>query len=251
GEAWIQANGILGNPFQPPEYVYAADGVTIVQDNWVVLSTKMAAHEMAHLLGVRHQDAFGPIGFGIHTPPGAGAYTPPYPGPSGAFETFNHIISSPASVGSDRFNDVNSTLFFGEREAVKIAFALSGTTVNEVSGDANSHAATNATAQALTLAPLTVPNTLKAGSLYYGLQFAVKAVAVTGTLQTAAGATESDIYSFIGKKGDLINLDVMAGSQARYAGDNLNLTVSIYDSTGTLVGYYTLTDTATNDDQFE
>ena len=88
-------------------------------------------------LGLRHQDSFGPIGSGVHDIPGGSSYKPNYTGPSGAVETFDHVIGSPASIGSTRFNDLKD-LFFGEREAIKLAFANSNpsqTTANNVGGN--------------------------------------------------------------------------------------------------------------------
>ena len=93
-------------------------------DNFMALSAKIATHELAHLLGVRHYDAFGPVGFGIHAPPGTDRFKPTYAGIAAAFETQDHLISSPASVGTDRFNDLRS-LYFGERESIKLALAFS------------------------------------------------------------------------------------------------------------------------------
>ena len=45
---------------------------------------------------------------------------PVFAGPYAAFEKFDHLLSSPTSVGSDRFNDLRD-LSFGEREAIKLA----------------------------------------------------------------------------------------------------------------------------------
>ena len=143
--ASVQVNGILGFPNQPPESF----------DNWVALSAKIAAHELGHLVGLHHQDSFGPIGYGPHAPPGGGAYNPDYPGPAAGFETFDHLMSSPASVGSDRFNDLRD-LYFGEREAVKLAVSESGTVVPETV------AAHRTFDDAQSVAGLTVPNTLGA-----------------------------------------------------------------------------------------
>jgi Ca2+-binding RTX toxin-like protein len=251
GYASIQGNGILGAPGQPPE-IDPATG----RDNWVPLSAKIGAHELGHLLGLRHQDAFGPLaapGYGIHTPPGAAAYASDYPGPSAAYETFNHLLSSGESVGSDRFNDVNNNLYFGEREAIKIAFDLSGTTVQEAAlafSDPLTVGGVTYAARGLgDLPALTVPITLAAGSLNYGKQFAVAAIDVVGQTNLVGGASESDVYSFSGRKGDLINLDVLSSSQARYAGNSIDPVVRVYDSAGNQVAYYT--QVAVNDDQFE
>jgi hypothetical protein len=96
---------------------------------------------------------------GVHDPPGAGGYKPIYTGPAGGFETFDHLIGSPASVGSTRFDDLND-LFFGEREAIKLALAFSNpaqTTVTGIAGNSS-----QATAMALNPVSLAVPNTLAA-----------------------------------------------------------------------------------------
>ena len=91
-----------------------------------MLSAKIAAHELAHLLGARHSDAFGPIGYGVHTPPGDASFSPDLNGPDAAFETFDHLISSPATQGTTRLNDIRA-LYFGPREAIKLAFDEQGT----------------------------------------------------------------------------------------------------------------------------
>ncbi|MFN9288491.1 MAG: M57 family metalloprotease, partial [Planctomyces sp.] len=83
------------------------------------LTSKVIAHELGHLLGLRHQDSFGPIGYGVNLVPGVSEFNPVYPGPAGAFETFQHMMGSPASVGTTRNDDLGD-LFFGERELIKL-----------------------------------------------------------------------------------------------------------------------------------
>src|SRR5262249_6901723 len=153
--------------------------------NWIMDSANIAAHELGHMQGMRHADAYGPIGFGIHNPPGAAAYVPSYPGPEAAFETNQHIITSPATTGTTVFDEVTD-LYFGEREAVRLAMAYYAPTtpadgtllVNEQSQSVPH--ADAAHAQALSLVALNVPNTLHAGAMDYGKQFAVGAVDVLG-----------------------------------------------------------------------
>jgi Ca2+-binding RTX toxin-like protein len=242
GEASVQAKGILGFPNQPAD----------TTQNWVSLSAKIAAHELGHLVGLLHQDSFGPIGYGPHAPPGGAGYNPNYPGAAAGFETFDHLMGSPASVGSDRFNDTRD-LYFGEREAIKLAFAESGTVVLE---QAAAHRGFN-TAQPLTLSALTVPNTLMAGALNARKTFSVSALAVVGpgsqgasvVIDPVTGKSESDFYSLVGRKGDIFNIDVRSLSLTRLGVDSIDPMVRVYDGGHNLVAYYS--GSAFNDDQFE
>jgi Ca2+-binding RTX toxin-like protein len=235
GTAYVQVNGILGAPNEPPD----------TTDNWVALSEKIAAHEVGHLAGLLHEDSFGPIGYGIHFPPGAAAYNPPYPGPVAAYETFNHIMGSPASVGSTRFNDIRD-LFFGEREAIKLEFAESGTVINEQSGPHQSVA----TAQAVPLVPLAVPNTLSSG-LNANKQFYVEAVDVTGSIgiDPNTGVSENDFYSFTGKAGDLMSFEVLSKALTRLGSNTIDGMIRIMDTNGNVLAFRG--GSAFNDDQFE
>ncbi len=136
GSAAIDVNGFLGG----------STGMAATSANFVALSAAVAGHELGHLVGLRHLDAAGPHGFGIPGPVGAAAFRPAYPGPATAFETNFHLMASPASVGSTLV-DALAELFFGEREAVKLAFAESGTVANEQLAPHQ----TRATAQPLSL----------------------------------------------------------------------------------------------------
>jgi hypothetical protein len=84
GHAVVQVNGLLGGiitdldaqEHEGDEDTSKGDHTAVsdievgatkpagTSDNFVRLSSKVAAHELAHLLGLRHQDSFGPIGFG-------------------------------------------------------------------------------------------------------------------------------------------------------------------------------------------
>ena len=94
------------------------------------LSITISAHELGHTLGLRHEDAFGPIGFGISNPPGLDSYYPADIGLVGAFDTQTDIIASPASVGSTLANAASGQASIGERDAVKFAFITDGTVVD-------------------------------------------------------------------------------------------------------------------------
>src|SRR5262249_25944997 len=119
-----------------------------------------------------------------------------------AQETPLHIMDSPAADGTSRFDNLGN-IFLGEREAIRLVFDDTGTTVNEQTGAHQSLSS----AQALGSLPgLTVPNTLQPGALNYGMTFAVNALDVTGTLNLNAntGRSEDDFYSFVGHQGDLM-----------------------------------------------
>src|SRR5262249_28776990 len=166
-------------------------------------STEIAAHELGHMSGLRHADAFGPIGSGIFSGLDPSRYFPAYPGPGNATETRNHIMASPDSVGVSLF-DSAATTYFGEREDIKMAVGDSGTTIVSA---ATPHTPV-ASAQALGDVPsLAVPNTLQPGSQNYGKSFVVSAVDVFGSLTIDAntGKATDDYYSFVGHAGELMN----------------------------------------------
>jgi hypothetical protein len=146
--AAVNVNGLLGRAGQP----------AATSADFVAMSVTVAAHELGHLQGLQHGDAYGPIGAGIYKGVAPNLYLPAYPGPVVASETVNHIMASGASVHSSLFDAINNP-FFGEREDIKLAFDDHGSAVNE---QAAAHAST-ATAQPITLAPLAVPNTVRAG----------------------------------------------------------------------------------------
>jgi hypothetical protein len=245
--AAISANGLVGGTGEPP----AIDPVTGA-DNWVALSATIAAHELGHTAGLRHVDSLGPIGFGAHSVAAnnvRGGFLPAYPGPLAAWETTQHIIASPASVNSTLFDAVANP-FFGEREAIKLAFIEGGTTVPEQTTAAGLPANTTpATAQALTMVGLRVPNTVLRG-FDAGKIPSVAAIDVTNAALTrgANNQTVDDYYSFQGRAGDLINIQALSYSVGRIT-DPVDTTLKIYDAMGNLLTYYT--GQASNDDEFE
>jgi Ca2+-binding RTX toxin-like protein len=262
GTASVDVNPILGAPHQPPA----------TTQNYILLSANLAAHEFGHLLGLRHADSFGPIGAGAYEVFAHGTnqqlagvnpsqYHPTFVEPSGvtpvsgnftpdggqtntpadifASETPLHVMASPASVGISRFDSLGN-IFFGEREAIKLAFDETGVTLPEQTGSHQSFT----TAQALGALPsLDVPNTLLSGS-DFSKTFQVTALDVLGHigLDPVTGHSEDDYFSFTGHQGDLMNFEVLSNVLSRIK-HPIDSVLKIYDSAGNLL--------TMNDDEFE
>src|SRR5262249_31351624 len=215
------------------------------QDNWVTMSATIAAHELGHTLGEEHEFSFGPVGFDIHNPPGNAAYRPPNPGPDAAWETTMHIMASPASVGST-LSDAAGHPFFGEREAIALAYINDGTVVDNTQTAVNNNSM--AQPQSLALTGLQVPNPATSG-FEFGMQYSVAAVDVVDSIALDnTGHSQDKWYSFTGKQGDVMNFDVLSFHLTRIT-DPVDTVLTIYDSNGNVIAYYH--STAQNDDNFE
>ena len=84
---------------------------------------------------------------------------------------------------------------------------------------------------------------MPAGAFNAGKSFAVGAVDVLGSI-SAAG--EQDVYSFVGRQGDLMNIQTMSEAIVRDGIQNpdyVDTILQVYDSHGNVI--------ATSDDQFE
>ena len=244
GSAAIQVNGLLGADDQP----------AATSENFVRLNAKIAAHELGHLMGLRHLDAYGPIGYGV-PPMARDGNLPDSTAAISAFETFDHLMGSPASVGTDRFNDLRD-LRFGEREIVKLAFAQvdpAASTVQETSAMHNNLALADQQAQRLSWVSMTVPNAALDG-LYASKNLYVQALDVTGSISAdALGRSQSDFYALTGRSGQLISIEVMSQGLTRLDDGNaasmIDSVLRVYDSSGNLLQ---LRDgVAENDNQFE
>ena len=116
----VNVNNFLGGPGEP----------AATSADFIGLSATIAAHELGHLSGLEHADSFGPIGSGIYAGVNPDLYNPPYPGPTDADETILHIMASGASVNATLEDAINDP-FFGEREAIALAYGENGSPTNE------------------------------------------------------------------------------------------------------------------------
>ncbi|MBL8811346.1 MAG: pre-peptidase C-terminal domain-containing protein [Planctomycetaceae bacterium] len=266
GEAFVQISGMLGgrevldldylsqltaseqldgDEIQAPNLAKPAS----TSANLRALSAKIAAHELGHLLGMRHYDAFGPIGFGINGPPGASLFVPAYGGLSAAFETADHIISSPAAVGTTRFNDLRN-LYFGEREAIKLALAFSDSAQIHTAETSQPHQEINS-ASPVTLKPLDAPSFATSGYVQ-GKSSRADALMLSGTIGFDGGHSESDWYSFNASAGDVFSFEVLSRSLARYnssSSTSIDSIIRVYGQNGQLI--QSPNGPAFNDDDFE
>jgi hypothetical protein len=240
--AEVNINAFVGtSPGEVPNIVDPVTGY----DTWATMSGTIAAHETGHILGLLHEFSMGPVGFAINNLPGNAAYRPSYPGPDAAWETTMHIMASPASVGSTLLEAAGHP-FFGEREAIALAYINDGTVVDNTQATVTNNS--KAQAQQLNLVGLQVPNPATSG-FEYNMQYSVAATDVVDYIGLDnTGHSQDKWYSFVGKQGDLMNFDVMSYHLTRIT-DPVDTVLTIYDSTGAVVAYYN--GGAVNDDNFE
>ena len=209
----------------------------------VALTSTIAAHELAHTAGLRHADAFGTIGSGVFQNADLSQMHPDYTGARNATETPQHIMASPASVGTT-IKDAASPTYFGERESIKLAF-------NEIGGTRRESNRPAGTADDLGWLPqLYVPNLLPAtGAANSGKVFDVSALAVVGDLKYSAvpDSTEVDVYKFKGRAGEWVNIELMAAGIRPLRGEAFDGVLKLYRANGTQLGQLL----AENDDELE
>ena len=238
------------------------------KNNFVELSATIAAHELAHFYGLRHHDAMGPIGYGLFEELGVDRFTPTYPivVPTAAVETADHLSASPASIGTTLADALNGP-FLGEREAIKLAFADTGTIVEEASaaattitvsinedGDSSTLPVTIEANHLGQLPQLTVPNTLQAEAVNSEDQFDVQAIDIVGSIPKPAlgDVSESDFFVFEARRG-FLTVEVLSVSlRDRLGTDTIDSMLRIFDvTTGEKLDFYGSRFGAFNDDGIE
>ncbi len=248
GRVLVDVNGFLGNgSSQRPD----------TDDNFIALSSTIASHELGHMYGLRHHDAFGSPGNGVYDARNlANRFLPVYPGPKNAIESSHHLMASPASIGTTLTHAAENP-FFGEREAMKLAFAESGVTIPE-SSLANKSLTpvvvdgSNVPAQHLgELVHLVVPNTVETGVNTFNFITAA-ALNVIGDIElNPSGTSESDFYTFVGRAGDLISIELMSSALRHKLENTIDSILRMYNSAGQKISHFASALGAFNDDIFE
>lgn len=201
-------------------------------------SANTGAHELGHGLGLRHYDAFGPIGGGLPSTgtPEPESFFPVFSGPQNGDETTLHLMASGASSGLGLEGSGNANRFFSERSAIKLAINERGRFVTDE--QANSGQAK--------LKKLRVVNPILEGENAGG-RLDVRNIVVEGTLETLG---EVDTLTFAGKAGEVFNAEMISNVEASFFEDFDGLfgrlTLFLQDDRDG-----TLTQVATNDDEFE
>lgn len=200
-------------------------------------SSNTGAHELGHGLGLRHYDAFGPIGGGLPSTgtPEPEAFFPVYAGPQEGDETTLHLMASGASSGLSLAGSGNADRFLSERSAIKLTINERGRFVTD--DQANSGQAT--------LKKLNVVNTIQEGDNADG-RIDVRNIVVEGTIEELG---EVDTLSFKAKAGQVFNAEMISDVEASFfpTFDGLfgGLTLYLENDDGTR------TEVATNSDEFE
>lgn len=200
-------------------------------------SANTGAHELGHGLGLRHYDAFGPIGGGLPNTgsPEPSSFFPVYAGLQEGDETVLHLMASGASSGLGLEGSGNRNRFFSERSAIKLAINERGRFVTDE--QANSGQAT--------LKKLQVVNPILEGENAGG-RIDVRNIVVEGTIEEL---DEVDTLTFRAKAGEVFNAEMISNVEASFFPefDGLfgRLTLSLQDKRGNL------TEIASNDDEFE
>ncbi len=239
GTVVVDVNGFLG-PRRLPG----------TSENFVALSSTIAAHELGHQFGLRHQDAFGPVGSGLYANFKFNRLLPAYLGPAAADETRLHLLASPAAVGTS-LADATGDPYFGERESIKLAFAESGRSALELPDDLKTQSVTPIGTQRTYAAQDLGDLEMMQVPMADGDQM-VAALNVAGeiVLDPATGKSESDFYAFQGHAGEVVTVDLYSSTLDRIA-NPIDSLLRLYDSSGRKLDYYGSPLGAFNDDNIE
>ncbi len=256
GTVKVNVNGFFGDRSNqlPPDNSVTDDNI---QANVAALSTTIASHELAHMYGLRHVDSLGAPGQGIFGGLSERGFLPSFRYLDNLGEAASHLLASPASIGSALIDAVGNP-FFGEREAVKLAFAETGQTRLEKTLSTVTSAVFGTVHELGMLPALAVPNPVEIG-INAGVNLLVSALNVAGEIVLDAnkpgpyspeGTSENDIYSFYSSAGKL-TIELLSYTLRHRMEDRIDSLLRVYDSAGNKLEYFGSPLGAFNDDGFE
>jgi len=196
-------------------------------------SANTAAHELGHLLGLRHHDGFGPPGSGLPSsgPTGAGQPSPlesvpPYEGPLEADETTLHLMST-GRTGATTQVRASVDQFFSERSAIKVAIGQSLPALRE------------AEAKVGVLEPLALsaPNPVVVGESAGTAQLDARVLALAGSISEP---DEVDEFRFRALAGDAWTIELVSSSDPSFTSPvvtDLSLLIEQSDGSTELVAF--------------
>ena len=171
-------------------------------------SANTGAHELGHILGLRHHDSIGKPGDGLppaRTEGGVPAidpldFIPAVEFDQNAVETFDHIMASGASVGINLLDSGVADRFFGEREAGKLW-------VNTFRFE-RPEATFSPFFPFAFLRPSRIPNPLEMG-VNAGKRLLLEQNVITGAISEFG---EEDDYIFFLREGQVFNAETISSS---------------------------------------
>ena len=233
------------------------NGLPSTPENFIALTSTVAAHELAHLFGVRHQDAFGDVGQGIYVGLNPNRFRPLFTGPTLAEATINHLISSPSSVGTTLVHAAGNP-FLGPRESLKLAFGETGNTLTELAiADKTTASVSTELVQAQAigeLQPLRLPvtvGTTESGNIFEDTGAVASVIVGAIEIDPSTGFSESDYYTFEGVAGQVVTIEVMSETLRHRLEETIDSVLRVYTSDGSAVTAAASSTPLRNDDTFE
>lgn len=199
-------SGVAGLPLDPD--LAPADQLTAVVSTAVInQSANTGAHELGHILGLRHHDSIGAPGDGLPTTGAVSPdeFVPVFIGDADAAETILHVMASGASVGLPLSGSTATDRFFSERSVVKRAVNQRGRRISEATATGNNGI--------VELRNMPVANTILIGENAEG-QLDVENIIVEGSLSVDG---EVDTYRFRGEAGRVFNAEIISFSDDNIA----------------------------------
>ncbi len=184
-------------------------------------SSNTGSHELGHIQGLRHHDSLGAPGDGLSPAMDPADWLPIGETDTNAFESFDHIMASGASVGLSLQGSTIADRFFSERSALKLAF---NDKLNKIQTEQKAKGKLKFKGQ-------DIPNTLLSG-VNAGAELEAKLAVVEGRLDAEG---EVDAYRFKGKAGQVFNAEIISFSDVAFAEPIIGLLVLSLEQDGGLV----------------